>query len=214
MTEPDLILTDDRDLIDGSRTGNNESIGYMGLLSTLLSWHAADPVDAIERQHHEAVFAAQGNRNPFIDHPEWVTCVFQSQCKVLVANPAGLAGLWFDPALDGEGFNLIVSDIGTIIYFYGYSASGDRLWLISALYDGDWTFNEAVSLTLFEARGGSFEQPALPADALLEWGTLDLLFSDCENGQFTLSGNDGDKISTVTQLVGISGTDCGGQTVR
>ena len=52
----------------------------MGLLSTLLDWHEADPVDAIELQRMEVIFSFQGNRNPFVDHPEWVDCVFGDQC--------------------------------------------------------------------------------------------------------------------------------------
>jgi len=74
--EPDLILTDDEALILASNTGSNELVGYMGMLSVLREWHEQDPVDALEMQHHEAVYAFQGNRNPFIDHPEWVALVF------------------------------------------------------------------------------------------------------------------------------------------
>ena len=55
----------------------------MGLLSVLLQWQKEDPVDLIEFQHHEAVASFQGNRNPFIDHPEWAECVFEGVC----ANP-------------------------------------------------------------------------------------------------------------------------------
>lgn len=73
--EPDLILTDDVSLIQSST--QNQSVAHMGLLSTLLSWHEEDPVDDLERQHNDAVFGAQGNRNPFVDHPEWVTCLFE-----------------------------------------------------------------------------------------------------------------------------------------
>ena len=45
----------------------------MGLLSTLVEWHLADPPDEAERARNEVVFAYQGNRNPFIDHPEWAS---------------------------------------------------------------------------------------------------------------------------------------------
>jgi endonuclease I len=101
--EPDLILTDDRNLMDQSNTGDNESIGYMGLLSVLLQWHQADPVDLIEMQHHETVAAFQGNRNPFIDHPEWAACVFEANCPSFQIN-AGLNDAWYNPATDGQGF--------------------------------------------------------------------------------------------------------------
>jgi endonuclease I len=39
---------------------------------TMLKWHAADPVSALEKARNEAVFKLQANRNPFIDHPEYV----------------------------------------------------------------------------------------------------------------------------------------------
>jgi endonuclease I len=79
-SEPDLILTDNLSLVSASNTGNNESVAYMGLLSVLLQWHLDDPVDTFERDGHEVVFSYQGNRNPFIDHPEWVECLFLGNC--------------------------------------------------------------------------------------------------------------------------------------
>jgi endonuclease I len=74
--EPDLIVTDDEALIAQSNTGANELVAYMGLRSTLLEWHAQDPVDDFERRRNDVVFAYQGNRNPFVDHPEWVAIAF------------------------------------------------------------------------------------------------------------------------------------------
>ena len=70
--EPDLILTDDTGLIQATTS----SPAYMGRLSTLLEWHADDPVDAKELARNDAVQLHQGNRNPFIDHPEWVDVLF------------------------------------------------------------------------------------------------------------------------------------------
>lgn len=76
--EPDLILTDTTSLIQN--TGGNASVGYMGLLSVLLQWHVADPVTPAEVIRNQVIQNTQGNRNPFIDHPEWVACLWQNQC--------------------------------------------------------------------------------------------------------------------------------------
>lgn len=69
QSEPDLEMTDNASLI----VLTSSSPAYMGLLSTLIGWHQADPPDAAERARNEVIYSFQGNRNPFIDHPEWAT---------------------------------------------------------------------------------------------------------------------------------------------
>jgi endonuclease I len=68
--EQDLVLTDNLGLINGTST-------FMGRLTTLLKWHAVDPVDVAERLRNDLIFTRyQQNRNPFVDRPEWVHAVF------------------------------------------------------------------------------------------------------------------------------------------
>lgn len=55
---------------------NNGTAPYHGKLSVLLEWHALDPVDAVEERRNQRIFEKQGNRNPFIDNPQWVNMVF------------------------------------------------------------------------------------------------------------------------------------------
>lgn len=86
-SEPNLILTDSSSLIAGSSTGSNLSTAYMGKLSVLLQWHLQDPVDDFERNGNDVVYGFQGNRNPFIDHPEWVDCLWGSTCPATVGDP-------------------------------------------------------------------------------------------------------------------------------
>jgi len=81
VSEPDLILTDDRTLIENSNAGSNIAVAYMGLKSTLIQWHKEDPVDAFEIRHNDTVYSYQGNRNPFVDHPEYVACIFEGICS-------------------------------------------------------------------------------------------------------------------------------------
>ncbi|HEY9898362.1 MAG TPA: endonuclease [Pantanalinema sp.] len=40
--------------------------------ATLKKWHAKDPVTALDRARNDAVYRLQGNRNPFVDVPEFV----------------------------------------------------------------------------------------------------------------------------------------------
>ncbi|MBE0638578.1 MAG: endonuclease [Bacteroidales bacterium] len=57
-------------------------------LNMLIAWHNADPVSAKEIDRNNAVFAIQGNRNPFIDHPEYVQCVWATCLEDEPANHA------------------------------------------------------------------------------------------------------------------------------
>ncbi len=77
QTEPDLEMTDNASLI----VLTSSSPAYMGLLSTLIGWHQADPPDAAERARNEVIYSFQGNRNPFIDHPKWATSALFTSAK-------------------------------------------------------------------------------------------------------------------------------------
>lgn len=81
QNEPELELTDSRSLI--VQANNYSQPAYMGLLSDLLAWHQADPPSAAEVARNDLIMSFQGNRNPFVDHPEWATlALFQSASPV------------------------------------------------------------------------------------------------------------------------------------
>ncbi|MBM7813117.1 endonuclease I [Saccharothrix algeriensis] len=60
----------------------NDSVGNgsaprMGRLSVLRQWNAQDPPDAFEKRRNQVIHDTyQHNRNPFIDHPEWVASIW------------------------------------------------------------------------------------------------------------------------------------------
>ncbi len=66
--DPDLELVD--------YTGTSTDTPYFGKLSTLIQWNEEDPVDDFESNRNEVVYSYQGNRNPFIDHPEFVDAIY------------------------------------------------------------------------------------------------------------------------------------------
>jgi len=45
-------------------------------LDLLIQWHQQDPVSAKEIARNDSVYKLQHNRNPFIDHPEYVTLIW------------------------------------------------------------------------------------------------------------------------------------------
>lgn len=48
----------------------------IGDLATLIQWHKLDPVDEFEIRRNNLIHGYQGNRNPFIDHPELVDAIY------------------------------------------------------------------------------------------------------------------------------------------
>lgn len=46
-------------------------------IQLMYKWHLQDPVSQKERDRNNAVYALQHNRNPFVDHPEYVAMVWQ-----------------------------------------------------------------------------------------------------------------------------------------
>ena len=62
-------------LVNGNTSGSTKT-GEFGDLDTLLAWHEADPVDDYERRRNDRVYEVQGNRNPFIDHPEYANLIY------------------------------------------------------------------------------------------------------------------------------------------
>lgn len=49
---------------------------FYGKLSTLLNWHVTDPPNGWERRRNNRIHERQGNRNPFIDHPQFVNQIW------------------------------------------------------------------------------------------------------------------------------------------
>lgn len=57
---------------DAVLDGTSTNVFEPWMLNMLKRWHKNDPVSAKEIRRNDLVFEFQGNRNPFIDHPEFV----------------------------------------------------------------------------------------------------------------------------------------------
>ncbi|MDN3248294.1 endonuclease [Streptomyces sp. ZSW22] len=56
---------------------DNGSSPYIGKLDVLKQWNDGDPPDAFEQRRNQVIYDDyQHNRNPFVDHPEWVEAIW------------------------------------------------------------------------------------------------------------------------------------------
>lgn len=70
---------DSNDMVDGADL-------LPWAVDLLLSWHSEDPVSEKELNRNDAVYQIQQNRNPFIDHPDWVYCIWGDGCQLMTGD--------------------------------------------------------------------------------------------------------------------------------
>jgi hypothetical protein len=129
------------------------------------------------------------------------------RCKQ-IPNPTGL---WYDPLLDGLGFNLIKSEDGLVVLYYGYTNDGERLWLISDQEKQTFNIGETYVFKMHEGsddNGASFNVKPVNGSGIAEWGTVSIRFDNCSTGTIIVNGNDGFQEFNVVKLVGIEGLIC------
>lgn len=73
--------------------GTANKVFTPAFLSVLIAWHNQDPVNAREIARNNAIYARQNNRNPYIDHPEYVATVWTTEADDTTApsTPLNLA---------------------------------------------------------------------------------------------------------------------------
>ena len=184
-----------------SSTFSDDSLDFLSSLSLTTSLNLGNSPD-LGKYSFRATFGGQVEEHNFYvgDGPDPAP-------ETKPANNA-YTGLWYDPALDGEGFNIVTAEGGTIVYFYGSDSRGNRVWLISDPIPGEIKTGIPIEALMFESTGGVFTNPVQSSRGLSAWGTLNLMFSSCESGQSSLNGADGAKLSQITKLAGVSGASC------
>ena len=75
----DTSGTPDLEIPDYVGTGTNP---LLGKLCTLVAWHRGDSVSAQEVRRNGRIHQKQGNRNPFIDQPDWVESIYGDACPL------------------------------------------------------------------------------------------------------------------------------------
>lgn len=72
-------------------------------LNILITWHLQDPVSQREIDRNNAIYNRQNNRNPYIDHPEYVCQIYPTQCAALSTNSFDLnqISIYPNPSTNG-----------------------------------------------------------------------------------------------------------------
>ncbi len=92
--------------------GTSNKVFTTPFLNMLISWHNQDPVSAREIARNNAIYLRQNNRNPFIDHPEYVGLIWSTTS---------------DTQVPTSPTNLVVSDIATTSLTLSWTASTDNI---------------------------------------------------------------------------------------
>ncbi|MBW6516458.1 MAG: endonuclease [Candidatus Cloacimonetes bacterium] len=191
-------------------------------LPILLQWHYEDPVDATEILRNEKVFAYQGNRNPFIDRPEFVDLIWGE-----ISPQAPVATLPTD--ITGNSFTANWNEVtGAVTYRLDVSTSSNFVGFVDGyknLIVND-TSKEVIGLeglTTYHYRvraididGGlspnsntiyaATEAPPIEADLIYYWNFNDNVPESGVNWTQPIPANLGDAEITYTFLNAVSFT--------
>lgn len=127
---PKFGTLDFSDVVDGS---DEEAIDL------LLTWNELDPVSEYEVARNEAVAKYQGNRNPFIDHPEYAEYIWGEDVEPSLSAPSSLTMTVGETKQLGA---VIHGGTGTV----SYSSSDEAVVAVAA--DGSLTALTAGEATI------------------------------------------------------------------
>ena len=127
---PKFGTLDFSDVVDGS---DEEAIDL------LLTWNELDPVSKYEMARNEEVAKYQGNRNPFIDHPEYAEYIWGEDVEPSLSAPSNLTMTVGETKQLGA---VIHGGTGTI----SYSSSDEAVVAVAA--DGSLTALTAGEATI------------------------------------------------------------------
>jgi len=78
--------------------GTSTKVYEQWALDMLYTWHVNDPVSTKEINRNNAIYNVQGNRNPFIDHPEYVAIIWGAVLSTETYSSFGAVAVYPNPS--------------------------------------------------------------------------------------------------------------------
>ena len=116
-------------------------------LSILLTWHLNDPVSAKELAVNNAIYNYQGNRNPYIDHPEYACQIWATACASLSSDAFAQnfdVAVYPNPSTDNRVFIYSEKEILSISVF-NINGQTVRTVTAPALVNGTYAIEDLPS---------------------------------------------------------------------
>ncbi len=153
-----------------------------GKFSTLMEWHAIDPVSVFEENRNDIIYEDyQGNRNPFIDHPEYAQAIWvETGTEDLVIipmfqleqnypnpfNPSTVISFYFNTEYNGQAEStelLICNNRGQLVKSHNLSfdsSQNDIGISYSYIWNGTDNKNQPVpsGMYFYTLKAGDFSQ--------------------------------------------------------
>jgi endonuclease I len=198
----------DLELVDNIPSApNNEP--RLAKLSTLLQWHQQDPPDAFEMNRNDVIYSYQNNRNPFIDHPEWVAAIYGGGSGG--NNPPTItnvqaASLIPEPGTD-YNVTATVTDLSLFKTGFSSSASVTNVTIDYSINNGAET---SVAMT---NTGGSNYSGAIPGAAFANGDLLKFRVSATDDESATSNSNYQQMLAGTTPISTARQVDASGELV-
>lgn len=132
---------DNNDMVDGSQLKS-------GPLAMMMQWSIDDPVSDKEIDRNNAVYLKQHNRNPFIDHPEYVNNIWGDPQSVIAAQSLEDIVVSPNPTKDIVNINIPKpASSGYTINIYNYC--GQKI-------QSEYTDGQKISIDLSSLQSGIY----------------------------------------------------------
>ncbi|MFY0604105.1 MAG: endonuclease [Flavobacteriaceae bacterium] len=110
--------------------GTNDQVYEDWYIKLLYKWHTDDPVSAREITRNDEAYSFQGNRNPFIDHPEYVNMIWSSVLSIDTISKLEKTQIFPNPSTTNSITISIPNDL-TISKVALYSVLGKEMYTAS-----------------------------------------------------------------------------------